>query len=926
MSRLIHLLLLSIGISPIFAQNCNWIETPPSCICEAETACGLSKLDNICFDMLPPMQQAVSFPFCNFAQINNPAFFAFRTGVDLFTLRITPSRCVGIGENNGRGVQAALIARNNALPPFECEDPCFTTLFNDFIPIALWCEPTEGPILLEEISGNPFLTYYLIIDGNGGDVCEVNIEVLEGITPENLCWTDSLELTPFNCHADTVDFNIDISGGDISCADSVSFVINGDTLGLYSPFDFPVFLENVAFSTDGYQVLAFTGFDSSCIAETFVPAFNCNDCGIENLFISTGKCTDQDKYEIEISINLKPFHSDTVIVYNENNIYGEYPTSEFPLIITDFPWNRKPVQQISICEKDQPQACCKTLFIPTPECLDISSCFINYLIAEPYPCEGDSFMVDIDFMHGNGIGQSDSFYLFLNGIVYGQYAYSDLYLTVGPFRGDGETYLFRVEDSNNEFCDGSFELEGIECMEGDCEINEIEVSIGGCNSENTYMVEIDFNHVNETGEFFDLFINGSFFDFFNYSDLPIVIDEFPTSGKNFDGIEVCDNDNDGCCGFIEWPIPECLDTSNDCSIRDIIYNVFDCENGEFFIGIDFIFENTGDEGFTIQGNGMNYGEFNYENTPVILGPLPADETQWEFVVIDLQNQNCSADIGIGQIQCEEEDECSIRDISHEIIDCYNDSFFIQLNFIFENAGDEGFTIQGNGKNYGAYHYNDVPIILGPLPVDDTQWEFVIIDLQNEDCMDAVEVGMVECPGCGFIEINAEVGKCSSDSTYELFLDFVFEGVTNDFFDLSANGEFFGFYSYTDLPLNIDDFPASGNEIDRIEICDNDNPDCCAEHEFISPKCGFTSSEDRIKDLRIDYFPNPASDIIHIQLNGSGYTSNATIYNLNGLKILERTNIRPGLNSIDVSNLQAGVYFIRVETEGQTSTGRISIVR
>ena len=37
-------------------------------------------------------------------------------------------------------------------------------------------------------------------------------------------------------------------------------------------------------------------------------------------------------------------------------------------------------------------------------------------------------------------------------------------------------------------------------------------------------------------------------------------------------------------------------------------------------------------------------------------------------------------------------------------------------------------------------------------------------------------------------------------------------------------------------MTIEDFPASGGDLDEITVCDNDNPDCCSSATFLSPGC------------------------------------------------------------------------------------------
>jgi hypothetical protein len=71
------------------------------------------------------------------------------------------------------------------------------------------------------------------------------------------------------------------------------------------------------------------------------------------------------------------------------------------------------------------------------------------------------------------------------------------------------------------------------------------------------------------------------------------------------------------------------------------------------VTLDFEFDQVPGEGFSIAGNGVQYGNFTYSSLPIILGPFVAnDEIQWEFVVADLVNPGCLDFIDVGQISCE----------------------------------------------------------------------------------------------------------------------------------------------------------------------------------------------------------------------------------------------------------------------------------
>ena len=66
---------------------------------------------------------------------------------------------------------------------------------------------------------------------------------------------------------------------------------------------------------------------------------------------------------------------------------------------------------------------------------------------------------------------------------------------------------------------------------------------------------------------------------------------------------------------------------------------------------------------------------------------------------------------------------------------------------------------------------------------------------------------------------------------------VLQPLGNDFFDVFVrNNEFIGFFPLAELPVTIEEFEMSGLDYDYVKVCINDNPDCCAEIEFMPPEC------------------------------------------------------------------------------------------
>ena len=92
-----------------------------------------------------------------------------------------------------------------------------------------------------------------------------------------------------------------------------------------------------------------------------------------------------------------------------------------------------------------------------------------------------------------------------------------------------------------------------------------------------------------------------------------------------------------------------------------------------------------------------------------------------------------------------EEQCQITNLEWSITECdEEDNFFFILDFDFINVGGEGFTVVGNGNNYGTFGYDNVPIQIGPFPTDNTVYEFLVFDALDVSCFAVVVPGIVDC--------------------------------------------------------------------------------------------------------------------------------------------------------------------------------------
>ena len=224
-------------------------------------------------------------------------------------------------------------------------------------------------------------------------------------------------------------------------------------------------------------------------------------------------------------------------------------------------------------------------------------------------------------------------------------------------------------------------------------------------------------------------------------------------------------------------------------------------------------------------------------------------------------------------------QCHIYDMTVEQLPCNeNGKFAVVINFMHENTGDDGFKIQGNGNNYGTFSYSALPITIDGLTGNcETPFEFVAKDIAHPDCSDFVELGVVCCSNtnCNIQITGLEVGECN-DGHFSVSFGLEHPGTQNNYFNVYTYDQNLGYFPFDDLPLTIENFPASGESIEQIVVCENDNNTCCDTIYFETPcTCSISgvqtrkvecSNDDSTYYLKVNFKHQLTSDSFQI---GSG---------------------------------------------------------
>jgi hypothetical protein len=728
------------------------------------------------------------------------------------------------------------------------------------------------------------------------------------------CEVFNLTVEAFDCNPDAgtyhllLDFDVVNPGNDFFEV----YAANGAYLGIFPLNQLPLVIPNFPWNGQDVDVVKVCINDQpNCCRVKEFEAPDCvggGDCGYTNFQIETGPCFPDSTYTVVInfqSLLANPL-ADTFSVYTNGIFYGTFPLSQLPLTIEHFPWNGGAFDVIKICRElpNSTAPCCVEKEFHVPPCIPSEPCSILNLVVDPGDCTSDStYSAFINFQVVSP-DLVDSFELAINGQFYGVFGLDQLPLQLDSVQWNGLIFNYvRICTGNAPSCCREFQYLVPGCLPfGDCAVTNVFVQTQHCTSDSTYQVRVGFNATNPGNGTFLVYANGVLVDTFSILDAPVTIANFPWSGDNQDVVTVCVGGNDvaPCCLEKPFAPPACI-LPGDCEIHDLVVDPGGCtSDSTYALVVNFIPVNAPGDQFGLWANGEFFGTFNFGQLPLTIPNFPWNGGPNDFVKICLFNGPGAAAaccliaefpvpdcLGTGG-------DCDIFDLVVDPTNCTGDSTYnLIVNFQVENPMSDQFQLYGNGQLIGTFGLNQLP-----LHLEDFHWNGGPNDVIKVcigpntvlSCCAIIEFPVPDCLGaggdCDIFDFVVDPGTCTGDSTYLLFLNFEVSNPSSNVFVVYANGQPFGTFNLSQLPLTIEHFPWNGGNNDVVKVCMSSNmgtvSDCCAILEFEVPDClgggdcdivGLVvdpgdCTGDSTYNLTVNFeVENPTSD--HFQLYGNG---------------------------------------------------------
>ena len=636
-----------------------------------------------------------------------------------------------------------------------------------------------------------------------------------------------------------------------------SFLIggNGNQYGNFSKNDLPLTLGPFSMDTTIWTFNMISLDDPTCNDSYFLGKVEeCPTCEIRDFNVTQSDC-DGEFVQFELNFIYENNESDSFNVLINDNYFSSLAYTDSPYTVGPIEGNCDTLYTITVQDEIKTD-CMASYELEEAICCEAFVCEINITEIEAYDCNTDG-QYFLDFAIDENAGSENGFIAILNLTDTFELNYGQEFYTLGPLTGTcNQIIRLEIIDNGTQDCENA-ELYMLQacCLES-CSISDLELFDAECTSAETFNTSINFNYTDPASEAFTVSIDGNQIGIYAYANLPVRLSNLPTNGETNFFVKVCDAADENCCQTIGYEIEDCSNQF-ECDISSLSVTAGECdEDGFFFAELNLSFSNPSSLSFVVRGNGIIYDTFFYGAVPYIIGPLEGDcLTEYEFIAIDLEDPNCSADTGfdMGVICCESGD-CVISEVFAEAYPCdENGQFLVDIDFDVTNPGNSGFIVRGNGTIYDTFQYGLPFYTIGPLDGDcETIYEFQVQDLEFNDCSSNYEFEEEICCeiACSFSDIEIELGECTGNGTYGITLNFDYTGNTNEFFDVFSSGQLLGTFAYADLPVTLNNIPERQVEFDIIQICDNDNPNCCQVFEFLGLDC-MEGNDCNIRDLLVE---------------------------------------------------------------------------
>lgn len=524
--------------------------------------------------------------------------------------------------------------------------------------------------------------------------------------------------------------------------------VDGKILG---PFSYKE--ENIqelgAFKGDGttvYDFLILDIADPSCFGYLELGPINCENnepCEIRDLIVKPIECHENGVYSIKLDfIYENPGNQFFDVFYENGDLLGSFKLSDLPVTIERYKGSGNERDILVVCINDNRDCCAKTQW-EAPACQENCPGNLRDIVVKPLvDCyQNGVYAIEVDFKY-NADRNVEFDLLDKNGEKIRSVTLANLPIKIERFKASGETYDYlsvcpKINGNNSsDACCVTHKWEAPKSCENNCSIRDLTVKVGECKADGSYNLKLDFKSDNSTNRLFDVYVRqGEIIGTYAIADLPIEISSFTPSGREYDYIKVCINDNPDCCKEIEFMAPESCRPDQQCFLDVTFIEAHPCENGEFLVDLEIKSRNGSDAGFSIfLDDTTKLGTFAYGEPFVTVGPLKGDgEKPFLFKLSDNGRNACYTEATFGPVICGEGD-CQVSGVEvFDLQDCEDNRYGFKLNFRKNSPeSDSFFVFTPAGDTIGKFALENLPVKIEDFETSGTERDSIVICIVNRE--------------------------------------------------------------------------------------------------------------------------------------------------------------------------------------------------
>jgi len=695
-----------------------------------------------------------------------------------------------------------------------------------------------GSYAVGPFDGGGDLVYELLAIDNQDETCSVEL-VFEGqeCETEPTCELEITFIENYECNEDA-QFYFDFGVSGIEAGEEFYAQITGQEDVYFTGGEGFYTLGPVNGDGTNYGLTVYSLQDEECSVSSEIDAQNCLDnfpCGFNNISTQYNDCFEDGAYLY--TLDFTPVNTTNeffdIIINGETSFY---PYSSLPIDLI-LPASEDLIGTFTICDNDNPD-CCQEVSIDLPEC-EAEICSLEVIEYELTDCdEIGNFYVDFSVSVVNPT--SEVFYAFHNGTIYGPFEFGQDSYQIGPLDGF-ETAIFEIliYVEGNAECASQIVFDSANCNgTNDCSLEIFELEFTDCDDEGLFFVNFAVEANNPNAATFVVTGNGENYGTFEYGQ------DFYTVGP-FDGnldpvweLIITDTENGECNNFVSFVSPGC--NLSECNLDNVgAIELSSCNDaGQFYVDILILVGSTGEGSFSVFGNGETYGTFEYGEEFYTVGPFIGDgASTYELVAVDNANEECTYAVEFDAPDCSIAPVCNLEVVEYLPTECNEEGEFFVDIYLTEGSFGSTFQVFNNDESFGPFEYGADVYTVGPFPSWEGAFNLELYDTGFDQCFDVIFVEEVDCPvsDCFIENLEVATGECNDENTYSITINFFYNDVGGEFFNLIYQDEIIGTYETASLPITIENFEGNA-EVETLTVCMADFEDCCASIDFLTPQC------------------------------------------------------------------------------------------